>query len=84
MTDVEIYQRLTGIFREVFDDESIVLGPQTAAHDIAAWDSLNHVILVVAIEQAFGIKFHSAEIEGLQDVGGMVSLIERELAAKHV
>ncbi len=79
MTEPEIYQQLTGIFHDVFDDESIVLGPQTAAHDIQGWDSFNHLNLVVGIEQSFGIKFQTAEIEGLKDVGGMVSLIERKL-----
>jgi acyl carrier protein len=77
----QIYQKLTEIFREIFDDQSIVPTPDMKAGDVPEWDSLNHINLVVAIEARFKVKFKSTELESLQNVGHLVELIERKLNA---
>ncbi len=82
MQKSDIYARLTGIFRDTFDDDSIVLKPEMTAADIAEWDSFNHINLIVATEAKFNIKFQTAEIESLKNVGHFVELIEKKLAAR--
>jgi acyl carrier protein len=79
MTEAEIYATLTQVFRDVFDDDEIVLSPGTTAEDIAGWDSQAHVNLVVAAELKFGVRFRTAELESLHNVGEFVQLI----AGKH-
>ncbi len=79
MTDAEIMQKLTGIFREVFDDDALVLTKATTANDVDEWDSFNHINIIVATEAGFRVKFQTAEIEGLKDVGHLVALIQRKL-----
>ncbi len=79
MTVETIYSQLTEIFRDLFDDESIVLAPQTTASDIEGWDSFNHINLIVATEAKFKIKFNTAEIESLHNVGHLVQVIEKKL-----
>ncbi|HEY1386366.1 MAG TPA: acyl carrier protein [Dongiaceae bacterium] len=76
MTEQEIYQELTAVFRDVFDDEGIVIAPGTTANDIDGWDSQAHVTLVVATEVRLGIRFRTAELEQLHNVGDFVRLIE--------
>lgn len=76
MEEQEIYKRLNAIFRDVFDDESIVLTPETNADDIRAWDSFNHMNITVACEQTFGIRFKAAELEELKNVGELAELIQ--------
>jgi acyl carrier protein len=73
---VTILERLNQIFREVFDDESLVVEPTTTARDVDGWDSLMHVTLLVNVERAFQLKFTSSEIGRLQNVGQLVELIE--------
>lgn len=80
MTEPEILATLTEIFREVFDDDSIELTMTTTADDVERWDSFNHINILVAAESRFGIKFQTAEIEGLKDVGEFVHLIEKKAA----
>jgi acyl carrier protein len=75
----QIYARLTDIFRDLFDDESIVLTPETTAADVPGWDSFNHINLIVATEMAFKIKFRTAEIESLRNVGHLVQVIQAKL-----
>lgn len=76
----DIHEDVTRIFRSVFDDASLSLHPTTTANDIADWTSLTHVHLVVAMEECFGIRFLSGELQDLQDVGEFESLIARKLA----
>ena len=82
MDTASIYRQLTEIFRDVFDDDSIVLTPATTAAEIHDWDSANHVNLIVAIEVRMKIKFKTIEVESLHNVGHLVMLIEQKLQAK--
>lgn len=75
MTNDEILEALTELFREVLDDETIVLTPETTAADVPGWDSMNHITIVVEAERRFGIKVRTAEIEELRNVGDFAALI---------
>lgn len=72
----EILVNLTKVFREEFDNESIVLTEETTADDVEEWDSLEHINLIVAVEEEFGIKFTMSEVTGMKNVGKMVDIIE--------
>jgi acyl carrier protein len=82
MTDAEIYQRLKRVFLDIFDELDVELTAETSAADIPEWTSFNHVNIIVACEQAFGVKFLTPEIETLKNVGDLVALIRGKLAAK--
>jgi acyl carrier protein len=74
----KIYEQLTDIFRDVFDDQTLVPNAQTKASDVPEWDSLNHINLIVAVESRFRIKFKTAELESLRNVGHLVELIQKK------
>ena len=76
MDEPQIYQRLTEIFQDVFDDDSIEVTPKLSADDVDGWDSLTHIRLVLTIEKAFKIKFSTSEIVKLENVGDLVALIQ--------
>lgn len=82
MQSQAIYAELTGIFHDIFDDDTLVLTPELTAPDVPEWDSFNHINLIVAIESRFKIKFQTAELEELHSVGELASLIEAKLAAQ--
>jgi acyl carrier protein len=75
----EIKYRVTAIFQDVFDDETIVLLQETTANDIEDWDSLAHITLIVAIEKEFNIKFDLIELKPLQNVGELLDLIQSKI-----
>ena len=77
---MDIYARLTPIFRDVFDSDSIVVTPALSAKDVEEWDSLGHVRLIVAIESDLGIRFDAAEINGLKNVGELVKVAQRHIS----
>jgi acyl carrier protein len=79
ISDQPFAGKLTEIFREVFDDESIVLRDGLAASDVEGWDSLSHINLIFAIEKAFKIRFTTAEVTNLKNVGELGALIQRKI-----
>ena len=76
MDESQIYVRLTEIFEEVFDEDSIVVKPELSAKDVDGWDSLTHIRLILTTERAFKIKFSTSEIGKLEKVGDLVTLIK--------
>lgn len=81
MNKAQILEALTQVFRDVFDDDDIVLTAATTAQDIEGWDSQAHVSLIVAAEMRFGIRFRTAELESLHDVGQFAELIAGKLGS---
>ena len=79
MDQATILTRLTELFRDVFDDDALILTPDTTAEDVPGWDSMNHITLVVETERRFGVKFQTTEIEELRNVGEFIALIEKRI-----
>lgn len=76
MERTEIVEKLTTIFRQVFDDENLVLTEEMTSDDVEKWDSLTHMQLITGVEKGFGIKFKLREIMGWNNVGEMIRSIE--------
>lgn len=74
----EIFDRLNKVFRDFFDDEEIELEEETTAEDIDDWDSLNHITLMAAVEDEFGIRLSMGEVSGLKNVGELAQAIEKK------
>jgi len=70
--------RLTAVFRDVFDDASLVLRDDLQASDVDNWDSLTHIDLIVAVEKEFRIRFTTREVQSLQNVGDLRALIAKK------
>jgi acyl carrier protein len=78
---VDVLERVNDVFRDVFDDESLSVRPETTAADVEGWDSLMHVRLIIAIEKAFRVRFSSSEVASLKDVGDLIGLLQTKAPA---
>jgi len=76
MDESKIYEKLTDIFQDVFDEDSLVVTPELTAKDVDGWDSLSHIRLIITVEKAFKIKFSTSEIGKLEKVADLVGLIK--------
>jgi len=70
-----IINKVQDIFRDIFDEDELVISEATTADDIEEWDSLNHINLISAIEKSFKIRFALGELQTLKNVGAMIELI---------
>ena len=75
----EILARVEDIFREELEQSDLVLTDETTADDVEGWDSLSHVQLVAAMEEAFGIEFKSREILSWENVGDLIDCIQKKV-----
>ena len=76
---MSILSKLQNIFRDIFDDENLVLTRETTANDIEDWDSLAQINIIVACETEFELKFDLSDIVKLENVGDMMDLVEKKL-----
>jgi acyl carrier protein len=72
----EVVRRLTEVFQETFDDPGLEIRDSMTAADVDEWDSLQHIVLVLAVERAFRIRLNPAEVGKLENVGRMVDLLQ--------
>lgn len=80
MTREDIFNSVQDVFRDIFDEDDMIIENKTSSEDVEDWDSLNHINLVSAIENEFKIKFALGELVTLKDVGGMIDLMIEKLA----
>ena len=73
----QILERLTNVFQDVFDDDSIVLTENSTADDIEEWDSLNQIKIILACEKEFDIKLNSRDVNTLENVGAMLDHLRK-------
>jgi len=79
MTREEVFNGVQDIFRDIFDEDGLIISDTTSSETIEDWDSLNHINLVNAIEKEFQIKFSLGELMTLKDVRAMVDLMLEKL-----
>jgi acyl carrier protein len=75
------FEKLNGIFRLVFRDNTIQIKPEMTANDIEGWDSFTHVNLIAAVESGFKISISVNEIMEIKDIGDLHRVIEAKLKA---
>ena len=75
MTRESVFERLTVVFRDVFDDPDIIISETTTADDIEDWDSFEHINLILAVEEEFSLKFPMGKVSSMKNVGEMVDII---------
>ena len=80
LLDVEQLDKLTGIFKILFNLPDFELTDDLSAKDVPGWDSFNHVNLIINIEEEFGIQFTNDEVGGMQNIGNLKTLLASKIA----
>ena len=77
-TRAAIGARVRDVMSAVFGIDAAAIGADASPATIAEWDSVRHLQLMLALEEAFGIQFDASELASL---GSMQALEERLLSA---
>ena len=76
----DVRAALQDVFRQVFNRPDLVITEKTTADDVKGWDSLKHIELIVSVESKFGVKFKTAEVTKLNDVGDLIQMLVERMA----
>lgn len=76
---MELLEELQEIFRDVFDQEDLVISEQTTADDVEDWDSLSHMQLIIMLEKKYSVKFTTEEVMNAKNVGEFITLLTNKL-----
>lgn len=79
MNKEEIIKKIIPVFKTVFEDENLEINEKSNSDNVNGWDSLNHIYLVVAIEEEFNIKFLAEDIQRWNNVGDMAEYISNHV-----
>lgn len=82
MTEAEaqVYSHLTEIFQDVFMKHDLELKPELTAKDISGWDSFKQIEIIIGVEQKYGIKFHTRDLDRLRNVGDLARTVLEKTA----
>lgn len=69
--------QLRNVVGAVLDTDPAQLDDSTSPKTLAAWDSVTHIQLVLAVEAEFGVQFDADEIADLASYGALKRAVER-------
>jgi acyl carrier protein len=81
VTRTAVLSKITEILAELLDNPELQLTEESTADSVEDWDSVNHVKLLIALESDLGIQFATDEVNGVQNVGALIDVIQNKLAA---
>jgi acyl carrier protein len=73
-----IFEEVATLMRDIFARDDIVVAPSTTAADVAGWDSIKQIEIVVAVEEKYGIRMKAREVDSMRSVGDLVALIDQK------
>ncbi len=74
-----LLSKIMELLSELLENDSLQLTEETTAESVENWDSINHVRLLIGLESALGIQFETDEVNSIENVGGLLDVIERKL-----
>jgi acyl carrier protein len=79
MTEAEVRDGLYEIIRSVLGEPTLELTPATTAKDVAGWDSLKQVMIMLGVEERFNVRLSSREIDSITCVGDFLGVISTKV-----
>ena len=69
-------EKLKVVIADIFDVDPETITSELSPDSLDNWDSLNHLKLVTAVEQEFGVKFTMSQIENINSVASLEALLQ--------
>lgn len=82
MNKSEILIEISNILKDIFDDDNLEIGIETASKDIPEWDSLAHIRIITSLCREFNIELSIEEMTDVNNVVCMVDLVYSKLSIK--
>ena len=79
-TTASVFQKVQAISADVFQVPVAKITADSSPQTVETWDSLQHLNLVLALEQQFGIQFEPEEMEQMKTLGAVADLVKAKTA----
>jgi acyl carrier protein len=76
----EILERVRGIAADVLQVNPASLNAESSPQSVESWDSVQHLNLVLALEEQFGVQFEPDEMDGMKSIGAIAGLLSGKAA----
>ncbi len=83
MVEADVYPVLTEIFQDVFMRDDMKLSPELTSKNVPGWDSFKQIEIIIAVEEKYNIKFHTRELDNLNNVGDLARTVAAKIQAAH-
>jgi len=70
--------KLTKIFKDVYAEQDIQLRPELHIRELENWNSFNHISMMINLETTYGVIFSSGDIEKINTVGDLLSILKEK------
>jgi acyl carrier protein len=79
MSAENIDERVRGVIAEVFGLDPGEVGPGTSIETVEAWDSLQHLTVVLALEEEFDIQLDDEQTVAAVSFPAMTEIVRERL-----
>jgi acyl carrier protein len=79
--DTQIFDRVRGLAADVLLVDTAKLTAESSPQSIESWDSVQHLNLVLALEESFGLQFAPEEMDKMKTLGQMADVVAAKRGA---
>jgi acyl carrier protein len=73
---LNVFEQVRGIASDLLGIPADQINAASSPENIEAWDSVQHLNLVLALEEKFGLQLSPEEMEQIRNVGDAARLVE--------
>ena len=71
------FERVQSVASDIFGIPVARITAESSPETIENWDSMQHLNLVLAIEEKFGVQLDPEDIEQMKTIGAVAALVEK-------
>ena len=77
------FEQVRSIASDIFGVPAEKITAESSPETIENWDSMQHLNLVLAVEEKFGVQLEPEDIEQMKNVGAVAKVVEKLQSASH-
>lgn len=79
--NAQIFDRVRGIAADVLQVDGAGLTAQSSPESVETWDSVQHLNLILALEEQFGLQFEPEEMDRMKTIGQIAGVVAAKRGA---
>ena len=76
-----IFEQVRMMSADLFQVSPAQIKPESSPETLESWDSVQHLNLVLGLEQQFNVQFEPEEMDRMKTIGAISDLVESKLKA---